>query len=129
MGTGWKVVLMADLNQQALSELVSAIKLANQNLSAAIVQLNATLGLVLPRVFGSFTLAAAATTTVTNSKVAANSIIVLMPTNAAAGTLMGSAKSLYISARSAGVSFTVATAAGTNAAGSETFDYQIINPV
>lgn len=116
-------------NQQALSELVNTIKLANQNLSAAIVQLNTTLGLVLPRVFGSFTLAAAATTTVLNAKVAANSRINLMPTNAAAGTIMGSTKSLYVSARSAGVSFTVATASGIAAAGSETFEYEIITPI
>ena len=78
--------------------------------------------------FGSFTLAAAATTTVPNINVKANSVILLMPTNAAAGTLQGSAKSLYVSAISAGVSFTVATASAAAAAGTETFSFLIATP-
>jgi len=74
---------------------------------------------------GSFTLAAAATTVVNNSNVIALCKIILVPTNAAAATLMGSAKALYISARTAGTSFTVATANAAAAAGTETFDYLI----
>ena len=78
--------------------------------------------------YGSFTCDAAATTTVTEPSVQTNSRIILIPTNAAAGTLMGSNESLYISARTAATSFQVATAAGTAAAGTETFEYVIINP-
>lgn len=78
--------------------------------------------------FGTFTLAAAATTTVNQAAVQSNSNISLTSTNAAAGTLMGSAKALYISAISPGVSFTVATANAAAAAGTETFSYTIQTP-
>lgn len=78
----------------------------------------------LPRT-GTFTLGAAVTTTVTESAVLGASVIVLMPTNAAAATLMGSAKSLYVSARTSGESFAVRTANGVAAAGTETFEYVI----
>lgn len=76
---------------------------------------------------GTFTCAAAASTTITQTSVSATSVILLMPTNAAAATLISSAKSLYISTRTAGVSFAVATADATAAAGTETFGYTVIN--
>lgn len=76
---------------------------------------------------GTFTCAAAATTTVNDTEVTATSTILLMPTNAAAATLIGSVASLYVSARTAGVSFAVTTAAGTPAGGTETFAYIILN--
>jgi hypothetical protein len=98
----------------------------NTQLTALIAAITAAFP---PRIFtGSFTLGAAATTVVTDANVLSSSIIVAFPTNAAAGTLMGSAKSLYISAKSAGVSFTVATASAAAAAGTETFSYVIVNP-
>lgn len=75
---------------------------------------------------GTCTLGAAASTVVSEAAVTAGSIIFLFPTNAAAGTLVGSAKSPYISAKSAGVSFTVTTADGAAAAGTETFNYLVI---
>ena len=71
---------------------------------------------------------AVATLTIPQSGVQANSIITLTPTNASAGTLQGSAKALYTSAIVPGVSFTVATASGGNAAGTETFQYVINTP-
>ena len=77
---------------------------------------------------GSFTMAAAATTVVPQTAVQSTSNITLTPTNAAAGTLVGSSKSPYISAKSPGVSFTVATADGTNPAGTEVFSYQMQTP-
>jgi hypothetical protein len=76
---------------------------------------------------GTFTLGAAVTTTVSDTDVTATSVILLMPTNAAAATLMGSAKALYVSARTVGTSFAVSTASGVAAAGTETFEYQLLN--
>ena len=76
---------------------------------------------------GSLTLAAAATTTISNSNVYSGCKITLTPTNAAAATLMGSAKCLYVSAKTSKTSFTVATANAAAAAGTETFDYLISN--
>lgn len=82
-----------------------------------------------PRVFGTFKLAAAAATTVAQPEVKSNSFVAFVPTNAAAATLMSGSKSLYLSALTAGASFAVATADGTNPAGTETFSYWLINPV
>ncbi len=73
----------------------------------------------------TFTMAAASAKVVSDANVTATSVIQLIPTNAAAATLMGGASSLYVSARSAGTSFTVATANGVAAAGNETFSYTI----
>lgn len=81
------------------------------------------------RAFGSFTLAAAATTTVAQAAVKANGVVLPIPTNAAAATLMGSAKSLYLSSISPGVSFTFATGNASAAVGTETFSYVVLNPV
>lgn len=78
--------------------------------------------------FGSFTMPAAATATISQPAAQANSNISLTATNAAAGTLQGSAKHLYISSISPGVSFTVATASGGNAAGTETLNYLVSTP-
>lgn len=78
--------------------------------------------------FGTFTLGAAVSTVVSNTDVRANSFVDFVPTNAAAGTLNGSTKSLYISAIASGTSFTVATASGVAAAGTETFSYYILTP-
>lgn len=76
---------------------------------------------------GTFTCAAAALTTVANVNVTATSMIMLMPTNAAAATLMGGATALYVSARTAATSFGVTTANAAAAVGTETFEYFIIN--
>jgi hypothetical protein len=96
-----------------------------QNLAGLITAFNRFLG--VSGTCGSFTLTAASSLVVSAPLVTANSFIFLQATNAAAGTLTGSNESLYISAKSAGVSFTVATAAGTAATGGETFDYLLIN--
>jgi len=105
-------------------QIVNALAALNKNISALVLAINT----VFPRPTGSFTLAAAATTTVTEPATKANSLVLLMPTNAAAATLMGSAKALYVSARTAGASFAVATASGAAAAGTETFSYVVVNP-
>lgn len=124
---------------QSLTNLIAALNVTIGNLKTALGTINTTLGsdstaliaalnaLFLVRSTGTVTLGAAATTVVSNIQVQAASIILLMPTNAAAGTLVGSAKSPYISARTVGTSFTIATASGASAAGTETFAYIIVN--
>lgn len=74
----------------------------------------------------TFTMGAAATTTVNNSNSASPTRIILWPNNAAAATLVSGANSPYISAVVAGTSFTVSTAGGGSAAGTEIFAYQMV---
>lgn len=105
-------------------DLISAVKSIVIYLGKIVVLLTNS----FPRITGTFTMAAAATKTVTDARINANAVIWLQATNAAAGTLQGSAKSLYISAVASG-SFTVATASAAAAAGSETFSYIATNPV
>ena len=76
---------------------------------------------------GTFTCSAAATTTVTDANVKATSTILLTPTNAAAATLQAGASHLYLSARTEATSFALATADSGSAAGTETFQYLIVN--
>lgn len=76
---------------------------------------------------GQFTCGAAATTTVADTNVKATSFIALTPLNAAAGTLQAGATHLYVSARTAGASFAVTTASAGAAAGTENFQYLVIN--
>jgi len=80
-----------------------------------------------PLTGGTFTCANNTNTVVANVSVTAASLIFIMPTNAAAATLMGAATSLYISAKVVEASFTVTTANAGAAAGTETFNYLIIN--
>ena len=115
---------MADNGGSSSQMLAQAVGF-NKNLGALIATLR---GLFPLNAFsGSFTMAAAATKTVADTNVKANSLIVLIDGNAAAATLQGSAKRLYASAKVAGASFTVSTASGGNAAGTETFSYLIVN--
>ena len=107
--------------QGQLNDVSTKLQIGNQIL-AQMLDLFTNL---FPRTTGSFTMDAAASKAVTDSNVTSSSIILLMPTNAAAGTLMGSNESLYITPASG--SFTVATAAGTAAAGTETFNYAVFN--
>ena len=113
------------LSAVGLGDINTTLKNSNQNFS----QLLQLLGALFPRTIGTFTMPAAATVTVTQPAVSANSIIVPLPTNASAATLMGSSKHLYQSAVVAGTSFTLATGSAAAAAGTETFIYFIITPV
>ena len=124
---------MADPVQASSEQIGGVLNSIATNTSNSVQQLGLliqTLNTILPfsGAYVSFTCAAAATTTVTNSNVKANSLILLMPTNAAAGTLQGSAKCLYVSARTASTSFAVTTANAAAAAGTETFSALIANP-
>lgn len=108
-----------------LSDLATNGKLLNQNISLLIETLQGIF-----RNSGTFTWnGASATTVVANTGVQANSQVLLIPTNAAAATLMGSNECPYVSTRTVGTSFTLSTAAGTAAAGTETFFYVLITPV
>lgn len=78
---------------------------------------------------GTFLMGASASTIVPNAGIQASSRILFLPENSAAATLMGSNKSLYVSARVVGTSFTAATASGVAAAGTEQFFYVVITPV
>jgi hypothetical protein len=80
-------------------------------------------------IYGTFTLSAAPSTAIIQPAVQSNSEISWTPTNAAAATLQGSAKALYISVILAGTSFTVTTGSGGNAAGTETFSYVVNTPI
>ena len=102
-----------------LNDIATKLQIGNQ-ISAQLLQLFTNL---FPRRTGSFTMAAASNKVVIDANVTTSSFIALMPTNAAAGTLMGSNESLYITPASG--SFTVTTAAGTAAAGTETFNYAV----
>jgi hypothetical protein len=106
------------------TDVVTALNGLNRLMSALIQVLQGSF------VVGTFTMAAAATTTVTNSGVKSGATIVLTPTNASAGTLVGSAKSPYVPTSGIvdSTSFTVYTASGGNAAGTETFSFYAKNP-
>lgn len=108
-----------------VGDLVTTLKIANQNMSLLIQTIMA----VFPRVTGTFTAAAAATTTVANTSIASSAIVVLVPTNAAARTLQAGANQLSVSVVSGGTGFTAVTAAGGSSAGTETFQYYAVNPV
>lgn len=95
----------------------------------ATMQVNETLKAITRLSGGSFTMDAAATKAVSDTKVTANSRIILQATNSHAADLQAGAKALYISVKTAGTSFTVATQDGNAAVGDETFDYIIYNPV
>lgn len=109
----------------SLSDIATNQKALNQNISQLIQ--------VLQNIFrntGSFTWnTASATFVVTNTGVQATTQVLLIPTNAAAATLLGSNEYPYVSSRVVGTSFTLSTAAGTAAAGTETFFYVLITPI
>lgn len=108
-----------------IGDLNTQFKLSNQNFSQFIQIIQS----IFPRTFGTFTFAAAATTTVTQPAVQANTVVFLVPANAAAATLVGSTRSPYVSSQTAGASFVVSTASGVAAAGTEQFAYFLMTPV
>lgn len=116
---------LASTGGASLDDIVSQQKALVQTLG----QLVETLQALFPRATGTFTMTAAASITVADTAVAGTSFITWTPTNAGAGTLEGSVEKLYLSARSAGTSFTLTTAAGTAATGGETYQYAIFNPL
>lgn len=110
-----------------LNSVVNELNAGNQILSEIASALSTIAGQFTTTSGGSFTLSAAASLVVSNTSVASGSKIVLTPTNSAAATLTGSNAALYVSAKTGGASFTVSTASGASASGTETFDYMIFN--
>jgi len=85
-------------------------------------KLTTTLANLSPLLTGQVTLSAAASTTVSNGVIVASSFVIVTPINAAAGTLIKN-QGLYWVA-SAG-SFTISTASGVAAAGTESFNWAV----
>lgn len=109
----------------AVDDLVSNLQNGVTNLG----QLVKVISQVFPRAIGTFTLTAnSATTTVTQPSMVANGFPIWVPTNGAAATSEGSAKKLYLASVTAGSGFTLVTANGGTAAGTETFSYVAILP-
>jgi hypothetical protein len=71
-------------------------------------------------------MAAAASKTISEPTLKSGAIVFLSPLNAAAATLISGSHNLYF-VNSVGVGFTVYTADGGNAAGTEIFAYMFIN--
>lgn len=74
---------------------------------------------------GSFTMDTGTTKIISCTYVATTSQVLLFPTNAAAASLQSATSAIYISDKTAATSFTVTTADGNTAAGTETFDYVV----
>lgn len=116
---------MADQQQGGFGSLVIS------TLQNGVVAINSLVQAILnsfPRITGTFTLAASATTTVAQPSIRATSVVMLSPTNASAGTLMGSTQALYVLSITPGTGFVVKTADATAAAGTEVISYAIFNP-
>ena len=90
--------------------------------------LQATIKAAFPRASGTFTMPAAASLAVVAPTVTASSRVSLTAANASAATLVGSVKSLYVTT-TPGTGFTVATANGGSAVGTEVFSYVVQTPV
>jgi hypothetical protein len=96
-------------------------KLVNQNLSQIVQAIKQAFP--LSGNIGSFTMGAGSpSTVVSTSQIKTGTYIGLMPTSASAAVAM-----CYVSSTSVGTSFTVSTGAGGNAAGTEAFNYIIVN--
>jgi len=78
---------------------------------------------MFPATSGTFTFPAASSVTVQNPNVTGSVKIQLLPGNAAAAQLMGSAKCPYVSSILTDVSFVVSTGNGANATGTEQMLY------
>lgn len=112
-----------DSSNQTSTAMLGQAQGLNSNMGALIAVLRNAFP--LSAYTGTFTCTNAVTTTVTDAHVKTSSFIFLQATNAAAGTLQGSAKNLFITP--AVGSFAAATASGVAAAGTEKFNYIVVN--
>lgn len=107
-----------------IDDLATKLDIGNR-LMGQMVQVISNL---FPRSTGTFTMAAASSKVVTDANVTTSSYVPTpTPTNAAAATLMAGTNSLYVTLGTG--SFTVTTAAGGSAGGTETFSYAVFNPL
>jgi hypothetical protein len=106
----------------ALQGIIRQLTAGNSNTQLLVAAIQAAFPQIVK---GTFTCAAAASTSVPLTVISSGSRVLLQPANAAAATLIGSVKSLYITV-TAGVGFTVSTANGGNAAGTELFGYLVV---
>lgn len=118
-GNGLQSPMMGSMS--GTDDIANKLQLGNQLMG----KLVGIISNLFPRTISVFTMAAASSKTITDANVTTSSLITLTPTNAAAATLMGSAKALYVTA--AAGSFTVTTANAASAAGSETYTYAVQN--
>ena len=101
----------------------SAMLTALQNVVTAINGLASTLTAARVQVRGSFVLTGGSpSTVVAQIAVASGSTIVCFPLNAVAATTP-----IYLNSKNAGVGFTVSTGSGSNAAGTESYAYVVLN--
>lgn len=110
-------------NKMDVSEVVTKLQNSNQSFGQLIKLLTG----ILPRAQGNFTMTATASLVVVEPKCNTSSYVWLIPTNAAAGTLLGSNKNLFLTYQVG--TFTVTTASGIAATGAETFQYLLFNPL
>ena len=116
--------MFGDNTPRALVDIATQAETSNRILA----QINDTLRSITRLSSGSFTMAAAASLVVADTNITATSVVVLQDTNSHAADLQAGAKRIYVSAKTAGASFTVATQDGNAAVGDETFSYLVFNP-
>lgn len=107
----------------SIDDIVSKMAGGVENLG----QIAKVLANIFPRTIATFTLSNATVTVVTQPAVLANAKVFFTPTNATAALLLRT-QGLFHSASTAGVSFSLSTQSGS-AAGTETFEYVVINPI
>jgi len=114
-------------NIAALSTaVVSTLAVGNASTIVALNAIAAAITAVFLPATGTFTLANATVTVVAQSQVQTNSVPLFVATNGTAALTLRT-QGLYVSAKTAGVSFSVATQTGV-ALGSETLAYVVITP-
>ncbi len=107
----------------SLDDVVSTMQGAVRNIGQVAQAIQNT----VPRTFGTLTLANATLTVVTQPAIVSGSKVFFTPTNATAALLLRT-QGLFHSTNTAGTSFTLSTQTGTSA-GTETFEYFVINPL
>lgn len=116
--------MMNETLAPTITNIVTQLSAGNQNMSRLIQ----TLGNLADYSIGTISWAASSSVTVSDPNVTATSYISWVPTSASAATLMANATNPYLSARTTATSFTLTTANGGAAAGTETFSYILLNP-
>lgn len=113
------------LSGASLSEINTQLKLANQNMSRLIETVSA----IFPRISSSFVFPNnASSVTVAQTSIQSSDRVVILPSDAAAASLIGSVKSPWVSTVTSGASFVVSTASGTTT-GTANFNYLVFNTV